>query len=336
MIQSWYRTGDGGVQTDLGPEAFAVALQDPQGLLWVDFLDEPVEVCEPILRETFRFHPLAVDDALEETHVPRVDDWGTYLYLNLHALTFDQRAEEPLRTQELDVFLGPNYLVTYHTQSIAAVERAWAACQRGACGELSRTEHHLERGASHLLYRLVDELVAHFLPVFEEIDEAIDAIEDQVFADPTSLTLQQIFTMKRALLRLRRIIGPQREVLNKLARGDYAVVATEDRVFFRDVYDHMVRLHELSESLRDLVGSALDTYLSVVNNRMNEVMKVLTVITTLFMPLSFLAGFFGMNFFQPVVPLEAWTGRTAFAVMAAAMVLVPVAMGVWMRRRHWF
>jgi magnesium transporter len=218
-----------------------------------------------------------------------VDDWGTYLYLVLHAISFDPAAEEPLHTVELDVFLGRNYLVTYHTQSIASLDRVWAAAHRD--------ERHLQQGAGYLLYRLTDELVTHYMPVVETIDDTIDAIEDQVFGDPTSSTLQQIFTMKRALLRLRRVIGPQREVLNKLARGDYAAVKTGDRNFFRDVYDHLVRLHEISEGLRDLVGSALDTYLSVVNNRMNEVMKVLTVITTLFMPLSFLAGFFGMNFF---------------------------------------
>jgi magnesium transporter len=147
--------------------------------------------------------------------------------------------------------------------------------------------------------------------------------------------LEQIFTLKRALLRLRRIIAPQREVLNKLARGDYAVIDVQDRVFFRDVYDHLVRLYDVAESLRDLVGSALDTYLSVVNNRMNEVMKILTVITTLFMPLSFLTGFFGMNFFQPVTPLIAWTDRLTFGLILAAMGLIPVGMYVWMRRRAW-
>jgi magnesium transporter len=156
-----------------------------------------------------------------------------------------------------------------------------------------------------------------------------------VFDDPTPSLLEQVFTLKRSLLRLRRIIAPQREVLNKLARGDFMVVDAEERVFFRDVYDHLVRLYDITESLRDLVGSALDTYLSVVNNRMNEVMKILTVITTLFMPLSFLVGFFGMNFFQPVVPLEGWTSRAAFALMLAAMGLSPLAMAIWMRRRRW-
>ncbi|MGD8967899.1 MAG: magnesium/cobalt transporter CorA [Anaerolineae bacterium] len=327
MIQSLYRTRAGDLQHELSPEAFTTALQDPEGLLWVDFSDEPPESCEPILRGVFDFHPLAVDDALEETHVPRVDDWGRYLYVNLHAVTFDQAAQEPVGTLELDVFLGQNYLVTYHTRPIASLDRVWAASHRD--------DRYLQRRAGYLLYRLADELVAHFMPVVEDIDDSIDAIEDQVFGDPTTSTLQQIFTMKRALLRLRRIIGPQRELLNKLARGDYAVVATEDRVFFRDVYDHLVRLHEVSESLRDLVSSALDTYLSVVNNRMNEVMKVLTIITTLFMPLSFLAGFFGMNFLQPTVPLEAWTSRAVFALTLATMVLSPVGMYLWMRRRAW-
>jgi magnesium transporter len=171
------------------------------------------------------------------------------------------------------------------------------------------------------------------MPVVEQIDETIDQIEDQIFGEPSPLILEQIFTLKRALLRLRRIIGPQREVVNKLARGDYATVATEERVFFRDVYDHLVRLYDITENLRDLTASALDTYLSVVNNRMNEVMKTLTVITTLFMPLSFLVGFFGMNFFQPVVPLSAWTGKVAFGLTLAAMVLAPVGMYLWMKAR---
>jgi len=327
MIRSLHRTQDGHLRTDLSPDEFTAALEDAGGLLWVDFADEPPETCEPILRETFDFHPLAVADALEEAHVPKVDDWGQYLYIVLHAAVFDGQDERPLDTLELDVFLGKNYLVTHQTRPIAALDRVWTACQRD--------ERHLQRGTDHLLYKLVDELVADYMPVVEEIDEAIDQIEDQVFDDPTPSLLERVFTLKRALLRLRRIIAPQREVLNKLARGDYPVIDVEDRVFFRDVYDHLVRLYDITESLRDLVGSALDTYLSVVNNRMNEVMKTLTVITTLFMPLSFLTGFFGMNFFQPVVPLNAWTGRVAFGLMLAALLLLPTNMYLWMQRRAW-
>lgn len=327
MIRSLYRAQDGHIRTDLRPDEFAAALQDTGGLLWVGFSGEPPEACEPILHETFGFHPLAVDDALQESHVPKVDDWGQYLYLVLHAVVSDQQDDEHVDTLELDVFLGKNYLVTHQTRPIAAVDRVWTACQRD--------ERHLQKGVGHLLYKLADELVADYMPAVEEMDEAIDRIEDQVFDRPAPSLLEQIFTLKRALLHLRRIIAPQREVLNKLARGDYAVIDAEDRIFFRDVYDHLVRLYDITESLRDLVGGALDTYLSVVNNRMNEVMKTLTVITTMFMPISFLAGFFGMNFFQPVAPLNAWTDHPAFTLMIVAMVLVPVGMYLWMRKRAW-
>jgi magnesium transporter len=327
MIRSLYRTQEGHIRAGLSPDEFPAALQDIGGLLWVDLSGEAPDACEPILHETFGFHPLAVDDALKESHVPKVDDWGLYLYIVLHAVVFDPQNDEPIFTLELDVFLGSNYLVTHQTQPIPAVDRVWTTCQRD--------ERHLQMGMEHVLYKLADELAADYMPAVEGIDEAIDQIEDQVFKNPVPLLLERIFTLKRALLHLRRIIAPQREVLNKLARGDYTLIDAEDRVFFRDVYDHFVRLHDITESLRDLVGSALDTYLSVVNNRMNDVMKTLTVITTLFMPLSFVVGFFGMNFFQPVVPLDAWTGRAAFALTLVGMAIMPALMYLWMRRRAW-
>lgn len=326
-MRSLYRAGDGQIRSDLGPEEFTSALQDRDGLLWVDLADEPADVCTPILRGTFGFHPLAVDDALEESHVPKIDDWGEYLYLVLHAVVFDQGNEELVDTLELDVFLGGNYLVTYRTHSIAAVDRVWTLCERDG--------RHLGRGVEHVLYLVSDELVADYMPVIEAMDEAIDRIEDHIFNDLNASLLEHIFSVKRALLHLRRIIAPQREVLNKLARGDYEVIDAEGRVFFRDVYDHLVRLHDIVEGLRDLVSGAMDTYLSVASNRMNEVVKTLTIITTLFMPISFVAGFFGMNFFGPVAPVEAWTSRPTLGVVLTAMVLMPVGMYLWMRRRAW-
>jgi magnesium transporter len=134
---------------------------------------------------------------------------------------------------------------------------------------------------------------------------------------------------------MRRVITPQREVVNKLARDDYQIIDLHDRVFFRDVYDHLVRLQDLNESMRDMLSGTLDIYLSVVNNRLNDVMKTLTVITTLFMPVSFIAGFFGMNFFEPVAHLTIWTGVPVFIVMLLFTILTPVIMLTWMRRRLW-
>ena len=328
MIRSVFIAKDGTVRTDLQLADFPGALQDPSGILWVDFEATPPETDEPLLREVFGFHPLAVDDALQETHVPKIDDWENYLYIVLHAVTFDPTDGGHVDTLELDVFLGRNFMVTHHDQSIAAIEKVWEACLRD--------ERMWKNGVDYTAYRLTDEVVASYMPVVEAIDEAVDRAEDEVFGRPTPDVLEKIFTLKRAVLHLRRIIGPQREVLNRLARDDYAVIDRRARVYFRDVYDHLVRLHDITESIRDLVSGTLDTYLSVINNRMNDIMKTLTIITTLFMPISFVTGFFGMNFFQPVAEaLKPWADLPVFAIAMAIFILTPVAMFFWIRKRGW-
>jgi magnesium transporter len=228
---------------------------------------------------------------------------------------------------ELDIFLGKNYIVTHHDHQISAVDEAWTIC--------FRDERNVQQGADHILYRITDHLMAGYMPAVEKIDEAVDRIEDQVFHGPSPRLLEQLFSLKRALLAMRRIIIPQREVLNKLARDEYKVVDPRDRVFFRDIYDHLVRLHDLNESLRDIVGGVQDTYLSAVNNRMNEIMKTLTIITVLFMPLTFLTGYFGMNFFEPLGNLTGWTTTPVFYVTLAIVLLLPIGMYIWFRRRTW-
>ena len=327
MLRALYYPGTGDLLNAINPEGFGSALQNSSGVLWVDFGGEDPEPTEDILLETFAFHPLAVDDALHETHVPKVDDWEKYLYIAMHAISFTS-GEEDIEGIELDIFLGDNYIVTHHDLPIDALNRVWESCTRDA--------RHFKRGADHVLYKLTDELIVDYMQVVEMLDEEIELVEDEVMDRPNSEIVQRIFTLKRATLHLRRVLSPLREVLNKLARDDYAVIDAKDRVYFRDVYDHLVRLHDISESLRDLVGGVLDTYLSVINNRMNEIMKTLTLITTLFMPISFVAGFFGMNFFQPVSQeLIPWTRNPAFIAMMVLVVGTPLGMFAWMRRRRW-
>jgi magnesium transporter len=327
MIRSLYYLPGKPIRTDVRPEEFQRLLQDPEGLLWVDFIGDPPEIAEPILA-AFNFHPLAIDDALQETHTPKIDDWGDYIYIVLNLMNYKQ-VEGIFESEidELDIFLGRNYVVTFHDQLLTAIEDAWSACQRDL--------RHVQDGPDHLLYRIVDALVMGYMPLVEQIDHQIDLIEDQVFDNPSRNTLEQIFALKRILLSMRRIILPQREVLNKLARDDYRVIDPKDRVFFRDIYDHLVRLHDINENLRDLVSGAMDTYLSVINNRMNDVMKTLAVITTLFMPITFVTGFFGMNFFEPVAHLLGWTSERMFDVMVGIMLALPIVMYLWMRKRTW-
>ena len=327
MIRALFYTPGKPLRTDISPDEIQRLIRDRRGLLWLDFIGEPPEIAEPILSE-FGFHPLAIDDALQETHAPKIDDWGEYLYIVLNYMHL-VKATDPWDTEidELDIFLGRNYVITHHDNPVVSIDETWNMCQRDP--------RYAKDGPDHLLYKIIDATVMNYMPIIEKIDEEIDWIEDQVFDRPSSQTLARLFTLKRVLLAMRRILLPQREVLNKMARDDYQVIDQKDRIFYRDIYDHLVRLHDVNESLRDLVGGAMDTYLSVINNRMNEVMKTLTIITTLFMPFTFVTGFFGMNFFAANRPYASWTLPTVFYGTLGLMLFTPVFMFFWMRRRTW-
>jgi magnesium transporter len=310
-----------------GPDEVRKVLSEENGLIWLDMNDNDLPADRRILEDVFHFHPLAIDDALVETHIPKIDDWSDYLYLALESLHPDQPLDDINKSLELDVFMGKKYLVTYHTQSIDAIDLVWKNCQRDV--------RLLQRGSNFLLYQIIDEMANEYMHFIDKLDEHVEDIEDKVMEEADATLLQDIFSIKRSLLNMRRIVAPQREILNKLSRGDFDVVSQKERVYYRDVYDHLVRVQDITENLRDLVSGALDTYLSVVNNRLNDIMKTLTIITTLFMPLSFLTGFFGMNFFEPLGNLRSWTGSPAFIVVMAVMIGLPLGMYLWMRRRDW-
>ncbi|MFC1467011.1 MAG: magnesium/cobalt transporter CorA [Candidatus Brachytrichaceae bacterium NZ_4S206] len=306
---------------------------DPSGVVWVDVYDpENDNGSHPealrILHDVFEFHPLAVEDALIETHVPKVDDWGTYLYIVMHAVHFEH-GKDYLETRELDIFVGPNYLVTYRTEEIRALEQQWRVTQRDA--------RHTRRGVDYLLYELCDAIATDYLPVMDTMDEAVDLLQDEVFERTDARLVERIFRLKRAVLDLRRVLSPQREVLNKLSRGDFVVIDEKDRVYFRDVYDHFVRLVDLNESLRDVVGGVLDTYLSVAANRTNDIMKTLTIVSLMFLPLTFVTGFFGMNFFGGSIELIFDANKWLFFFVGMGIMLgMPLAMLLYIRRRGWW
>ena len=328
MIQALFFDGSHPQVWKTDNDSLLQALHKTNGLLWVDFEASEPQIDEPILKDIFGFHPLAIADALQETHIPKIDDWETYLYIVLHAIYYNRNDGSQLETHELDIFIGKNFMVTHHDQPITPLTEVW--------NESQKDERHWKYGSDQLLYRLIERVVTSYLPVLELVDDEIEEIEDLIFRNPKTELIERIFTLKRAVAHLWRVISPQQEVLNKLARDDYAVIDKRARIYFRDVYDHLVRLHEISESIRDLINGALDTYLSVINNRMNDIMKTLTVITTFFMPISFLTGFFGMNFFAPHEGyFSAWTDRVLFAMTLAVLIATPSAMYFWIKRRGW-
>ncbi len=327
MFRALHFSSDGKLKTGLELVDIAFAIHEPDGLLWVDFHNEDGHDDEEILEKTFGFHPLAIDDALRETHVPKLDNWGKYLYLVFSAITLVKSESLDLSTLELDIFVGKNYIVTYHDKPIEVLDHLWSSLQTD--------ERALKFGSDHLLYRIIDDVVGSYQSIFDALDDEIDRLEGQVFGRQSADTLERIYNVKRMVLQLRRIIFPQREVLNKLSREEFDVIDTRAQVYFRDVYDHLVRMHDLMESMRDLITGTLETYLSMVNNRMNEVVKVLTVITTFFMPLSFITSFFGMNFFLPRNPVRSLMEPSVFLVVIVILCITPFFMLAWLRRRGW-
>lgn len=322
MIRCLYYAGEGSSVVSVPSEQVTDIVRAGVGLLWLDLDGEDHAESEALL-SGFGFHPLAIDDALRESHVPKVDDYEDYLYLVLHAIQFQPEGAE-INTLELDIFVGRTYLVTYHHEPIPALEAVWKLAQRG--------ERHVVRGMDFLLYELADRVIADFMPVVDALDEAIDQVEDEVFSRPTPTVLNRIFSLKRAVLHLRRVIAPEREVLNRLARDDYAVIDPRDRIYFRDVYDHLVRLYDINEALRDLISGALDTYLSVSANRTNEIMKVLTVVTVALMPPTLVASFYGMNFAN----LPLLTHPAGWGVALALIIASFVGPLLVLRQRGWW
>ncbi len=327
-----FRDSAGKIHLEWPLDRLKDALDDANGTVWVD-IDDPESndnpAAEAILKDVFGFHALAIEDALKETHVPKVDDWESYLYIVFHSIDFDPETDF-IRLHELDVFLGKNYLVTYHTCPLNFLEEDRRNIARDP-------ENRMCKGPDYLLYHFLDLAVAEYLPALEHLDDKIDDAQEEVFGKPTPQTLQDIFKVKRSAMRLHRILAPEREILNRLARDSYDPIKEEHRVYFRDVYDHTVRVLDLNESLRDLISGALDTYLSAVSNRTNDIMKMLTLVTVMFLPMSFLTGFFGMNFFGESLNLAFhWPKNSLFAVTCLIMIVTFWAPGVWAWRRGWF
>ncbi|MCA1684411.1 MAG: magnesium/cobalt transporter CorA, partial [Planctomycetia bacterium] len=327
-----HRDSSGEIYLDWPADRIKEAVDDQGGTVWVDIEDPESRdnpAAEALLKGVFGFHPLAIEDALKETHIPKVDDWGDYLYLVFHSIDFDPATSET-RLHELDIFLGRNYLVTYHTEALRFLEQDRRNIERDAA-------NRLRHGPDHLLYHFLDLAVAEYLPAIERLDEAIDGAQDEVFHRPTRQTLQTIFRVKRSALRLHRILAPEREVLNRLARDAYDPIDEGHRVYFRDVYDHTVRVLDLTETLRDLISGALDTYLSAISNRTNDIMKMLTLVTVMFLPMSFLSGFFGMNYFGEALAFQTPLPRAPmFTLTCLIMVTSFWAPWAWAWRRGWF
>ncbi len=306
--------------TDLGEVKRALA---EKRTFWVDLDDQTPEV-EALLADDFKLHPLTIEDVWTDVNAPKADGYPEYLYVCAHAVERDKEGKVTLC--ELDLILGPTWLITRdpaHKTSDALHE------------EVARSTRLLERGAGWIAHAALDHLVDAYLPIIDEFDEEIETLEQDVLAKAGTpegtRVLARILGLKRSLQALRRVAVHQRELLLRLSRGEFDIFPKEVLPYLRDVHDHFVRVGDLADSYRDLVTSALDAYLSVQSNRMNEVMKTLTLISTVMLPLTFIAGVYGMNFEH--MPELKWIYGYPYAL--ALMATVAVGAFVWFRHKRW-
>ena len=290
--------------------------------VWVD-LDRPTAEESQILATVFHLHELSIEDALNAIHHPKIESYGDYLYLILHGIDFNAR-QHRFKTQDVDFFMNRQYLITVHHGASRSIGKVADIC--------TRNNQLLGEGTAALMHRIVDALVDNYRPEIDKLQGRLDKLETEVFENPSPRLAQKILDFKRDVASLRQVVLPQRDAVGRLARREFPIIDEQLAYRFRDVYDHLVRLSDESIFFQDRISGILDALLAAVSNQMNAVMKVMTIISTIFLPLTVLTGLYGMN-----VPLPHLPGgeHAQFWWILAIMVAVAVVMLYVFRRKRW-
>jgi magnesium transporter len=293
-----------------------------QGLLWIDFSAPTPEETNTLL-DGFGFHPVAVQTCREVNSQPHVHSYDGYLFMVIHAVNLQTRGAI-VDTLEMDIFWGRSFVLTYHQVPIKSIDDMLAGCSK-ECPSL------MYRGADFLMHAIVDRIIDNFSPTLERIEYLLEELEVQIFQHPTDALLQRLLDLKQTVAYLTRVASAQRDVVGRLLRGEFSPITKQAMAYWHEAYDHLVRMVQITETHRDLINTARDTYMSVVSNRTNAIMKLLTFITTVFMPLSFIAAVYGMNYaFMPPKD-EPW----GFYACLGAMLLTVLGMVWFFKRRRW-
>jgi magnesium transporter len=317
VIRAWLADLDGAREVP-AREAVRAAAEREDACVWIDF-DGENGVVEAEILAPFGIHPLVLEDMVIDLNRPKVDSYGEYIYLVVHSARWD---EDRPALREIDIALGTRYLVTHHEGSTRSIE---------AAHEVLRRRPELLHGTpARLLHYILDVMVDHYLPIMDRVSERIDALEEDVFDPRLELDHRGVIRLKRGMSALRRIVGPQRDTLLALTRDEFRPIPADLRPYLRDVYDRLARVSDLLDSFRDESATLLELHVTMVSNRLNEVIKRLTVIATVGLPLTVITSYYGMNFelFEYRLP-HAWAYVLALLAASAAVTLA------LLRRKRW-
>ena len=297
--------------------------KDTPTVTWIniDSLHQ-VEILEK-LGECYGFHPLVLEDILNTDQRPKMEDYGEYLYIVLRILNYDDKSGE-IESEQISLILGPNFIISFQEKEGTFFNPVRERIRNGK-GRIRKM------GPDYLAYALLDLIVDNYFVIMEKLGEKIEFLEEELVTQPGPETLQTIHQLKREMIFFRKAVWPLREVIGSLERGESPLIKGTSRVYLRDVYDHTIQVIDTIETFRDMVSGMLDIYLSSISNRLNAVMKVLTIIATIFMPLTFIAGIYGMNF--KYMPELEW--RWGYPAIWFAVVLISVSMLIYFKRKRW-
>ncbi|MEP7037358.1 MAG: magnesium/cobalt transporter CorA [Acidobacteriota bacterium] len=321
-----YRNNADSIEEGFPPEDLPKLLADEKNVVWLDIdaqTTEKIKQAEDILLNVFKFHYLTVEDCMETRNQPKVESFPNYLYFIVHGVKNETNSANFV-TKELDGYLGKNFVVTFHNENFTSIDNVKRQIRATpfACG----------RGAAYLLHQILDQLVDLYMPVVDDFDVAINELEDRVFLmkQGSTLLLEEIMDLRRSVARLKRITSRQLDVLYRLSHGEFQQINENILPFYRDVHDHLLRISDLSENYRDLVSSLFDIHFAVTANKTNEVMKVLAVFSSIMLPLSVIAGIYGMN-----TPLPDSNNPNSFWHIVAAMILFASVLLIYFWRKGW-
>jgi len=322
MIEIFLKQHNGKVVTDLKVEDIPRALEQKPAMLWIDIGQSAPKKIESILN-LFGIHPLTIEDCTIPNVRPKIEKFDEYLFLVLQAVNYQQK-QRKVKLCELDLCVGKNFIITVHTDPIPSIQLNK--------DRIKKDPHHMDQGTDFLLYSIIDALVDNYFPVLSCLDKNLDQLEDQLSESATTETLDRFYDLKKDVGYLRRSLGPQRDIVSLLARGSYpSFIKQAHSHYFRDVYDHLVRMGDLVDTSRDAVSDILDVHASIAFNRFNETIKVLTIIATIMMPLTLITGIYGMNFKH----MPEINSKFGYAGVWLVMLLVAFGMLMFIKRRKW-
>jgi len=321
---SLFRRPDGGLDQNLSAQDLLRIVERGEGALWVDIDSSDVHQ-HALLEKVFQFHPLSIEDTLSPGTRVKLEEYDRYIFVVVSGIRFDHATSDPydLETFNIYFFLGKSFLVTVH-----AIDSA--SCN-SARERLTRNPDLFARGPEMTMHAITDQAVDEYFPMVEQLNEHVNRLEEQLFEEFDERLIHEIFKAKRTAFALRRHVGPLREVLNVLSNRPSAYLRPETQLYYRDVYDHTIRIMESVDTTRELLSGVLETYLSQTSNRMNRVMKQLSIVATLALPLIVVGGIYGMNFSQmPLThhPLGFWWALGTMFAVAAVMLW-------WLRSNKW-